>query len=145
MIVSEAQRGYLKCRIRGTNNQLDKYILQICSSLSSTCLTSNFYFSKIKSSANRRERQFMDTRPQFRILNSHGKNIDLISSRRKQIFEVPHAVQEYTELRIPEKRYQTVTVCTFEVSSASALRYLGLDHFGKYRTKICKNTIEAME
>ena len=36
-----------------------------------------------------------------------------LSSRYKQIFEVPHPVHEYTIMRIPNKRYQTNTVRTF--------------------------------
>ena len=46
-------------------------------------------------------------------------------------------MQEYTKMRIPYKRYQTNTVRTFLGTwNASALRYLGLDHFGRYNTKI---------
>ena len=41
------------------------------------------------------------------------ENDDLLSSRHKQIFEVPHPVQEYTKMRIPDKRYRTNMVCTF--------------------------------
>ena len=67
------------------------------------------------------------------------ENDDLLSSRHKFIFEVPHPVQEYTKTWILDKRYQTNTFCTFWGTwSASALRYLGLDHFGRYRTKICE-------
>ena len=36
-----------------------------------------------------------------------------LSSRYKEIFEVPHPVHEYTIMRIPNKRYQTNTVRTF--------------------------------
>ena len=41
------------------------------------------------------------------------ENDDLLSSRHKIFFEVPHPVQEYTKMRIPDKRYRTNTVCTF--------------------------------
>ena len=41
------------------------------------------------------------------------ENDDLLFLRHKWIFEVPHPAQEYTKNRIPEKRYQTNTVCTF--------------------------------
>ena len=41
------------------------------------------------------------------------ENDDLLSSRHKQIFEVPHPVQEYTKMRISDKRYRTNMVCTF--------------------------------
>ena len=48
-------------------------------------------------------------------------------------------MQQYTKMRIPNKRYQTNTVRTFwGTCSASVLRYLSLDHFGRYRTKIEK-------
>ena len=40
------------------------------------------------------------------------ENDDLLSSRHKYIFEVPHPVQEYTKTRILDKRYQTNTFCT---------------------------------
>ena len=47
-------------------------------------------------------------------------------------------MQEYTEMWIPNKKYQTNTVDTFcGTWSASTLKYLGLDHFGSYGTKIC--------
>ena len=43
------------------------------------------------------------------------------------IFEVPDPVHEYTEMRIPNRKYQTNTVGTFQgSSSASALKYLGV-------------------
>ena len=58
-------------------------------------------------------------------------------SRHKYIFEVPHSVNEYTKMRIPGKMYLTKTARTFWASwSASAWRYLGVDHFSRYRTKI---------
>ena len=41
------------------------------------------------------------------------ENDGLLSSRHKQIFEVPHPVQEYIKMRIPAKGYQTNTVRTF--------------------------------
>ena len=52
----------------------------------------------------------------------------------------------YTKMRIPEKRYRNNTVRTFSgTQSTLALRYLGLDHFGRYGTKICEIQIEAMK
>ena len=41
------------------------------------------------------------------------ENDDLLSSRHKYIFEVPHPVQEYTKMQIPDKRNWTNLVCTF--------------------------------
>ena len=65
------------------------------------------------------------------------ENDDLLSSRHKSIFEVPHPVHEYTKMRIPGKRCLTNTAGTFWDSwNGSALRYLGVDHFDRYRTKI---------
>ena len=52
----------------------------------------------------------MNTRSQFQILNSPGKMMTMLSLRYKQIFEVPHHVQEYTKMRIPDKRYQNNTL-----------------------------------
>ena len=67
------------------------------------------------------------------------ENDDLLSLRQKQIFEVPHPVQEYTKMRIHDRKYRTNTFCTFwGTRSTSASRYLGLDHFGRYHTKICE-------
>ena len=67
------------------------------------------------------------------------ENADLLSSRHKYIFEVRHLLQEYTKMRIPNKRYRTNIVCTFWVTQhTSALRYLGLDHFDRFDTKICE-------
>ena len=62
---------------------------------------------------------------------------DLLYLRHKQIFEVTHPVQEYTKNWILDKRYRTNTVRTFwGTQSTSALSYLGLDHFGRFCTKI---------
>ena len=68
------------------------------------------------------------------------ENDDLLSLRHKYIFELLHPVQDYTKMLIPDKRYQTNIVCTFwDTWSTSALRYiLGLDHFGRFSTKICE-------
>ena len=61
------------------------------------------------------------------------------------MFEVTDPMQEYTEMWIPDKRYQTNTVHTlWGTWSASALSYLGLDHFGRNCTKIVVG-IETLE
>ena len=73
---------YLKCSIPGTITifQIDFINLFIFNCLTSNinlfifnCLTSNVCFPKNISFASRRERLFIDTCPQFRILNSPGK------------------------------------------------------------------------
>ena len=89
-----AQQGYLKCSIRGTNNQIRnrfyksvrlqlfnvkcKFIyLQLLNVkykfIQLNCLTSNIFFPKNIFLASRRERIFMDARPQFRVFNSAAK------------------------------------------------------------------------
>ena len=86
--------GYLKCGIRGTNNQIRnrfyksvhlqlfniKYKFVFFNCLTSNinlfnfnCLMSNFCFPKNIFFASRRERVFMDARPLFRVFNSTGK------------------------------------------------------------------------
>ena len=45
----------------------------------------------------------------FKLTRENG---DLLSSRHKIFFEVPHPVHEYTIMWILNKRYQTNTVCT---------------------------------
>ena len=53
-------------------------------------------------------------------------------------FEVPHPAHEYTKMRIPDKRYRTNMARTFRgTGDASATRFLGLDCFGMYDSKIC--------
>ena len=53
-------------------------------------------------------------------------------------FELPHLAINDTKMQIPDKKYRTYTVCTFWGTwSVSALRYLGLDHFVRMRTKVC--------
>ena len=54
------------------------------------------------------------------------ENDDLLSSRRKYIFE-------YTIMRIPNKSIRQTWFVLFEVLS---LELLGVDHFSRYRTKI---------
>ena len=52
------------------------------------------------------------------------ENDDLLSSRHKEIFEVPHPVQEYTKMRIPDNRNRTDTVRIFWVTwNTSSLKY----------------------
>ena len=41
------------------------------------------------------------------------ENDDLLFSRQKYIFEGPYPVQEYTKMRILDKRYRTNMVRTF--------------------------------
>ena len=65
------------------------------------------------------------------------ENDDLLSLWHKLIFKEPHPVQEYIIIQIPNKRYQTNTVHNFwSTLGTSALRNLGVDHFGSHRTKI---------
>ena len=46
-------------------------------------------------------------------------------------------MREHTKMRIPNKGYQANKVRTFLGTwRALALRYLGVDHVGRYRTKI---------
>ena len=84
----------------------------------------------------------MDSRTQGRTtLNLNFKPTqekdDMLSSRHKKSFEVPHPVEEYTKMQILDKRYRTNTVHTFcGIQSYSALKYLSLDHFGRFSTKI---------
>ena len=53
------------------------------------------------------------------------------------LWGVPHPVQEYTIMRVLNKRYQANTVRTLWGNwSASASKYLSLDHFGKYNCGI---------
>ena len=48
-------------------------------------------------------------------------------------FEVPDPMHEYTKMRIINKRYQSNAVHTFwGTSSASALRYFGVDHLWRF-------------
>ena len=61
------------------------------------------------------------------------ENYDLLSSRHKSIFEVPHSAHEYTKTQIHGKKYLTNTARSW---SASALTYLDVDHFGRYSTEI---------
>ena len=77
-----AQQGYLKCSIRGTNNQIRNRFyksvrLQLlnvkCKFIQLNCLTSNIFFPKNIFLASRREGMFMDARPQFRVFNSAAK------------------------------------------------------------------------
>ena len=63
------------------------------------------------------------------------RNDDLLSSRHKQIFAVPHPVYEHTKMRISNKRYNTNTARIFWGPSFEAL---SSDHFGRFGTKICE-------
>ena len=55
-------------------------------------------------------------------------------------------MQEYTKMRIPDKRYRSNTVHTFwGTRSTSAFRYLGLDHFGRFSMKICEIILASLK
>ena len=92
--IPEAQRGYLKCSIRGINNQIrnrfyksvifncltsnvNLFILNCLTSninlFNFSCLTSNFCFSKNIFFTRRREQIFMDVHPQFWAFSSTRK------------------------------------------------------------------------
>ena len=67
------------------------------------------------------------------------ENDNLFSLRYKWISEVPHPVHEYTKMQILNRRHLTNPARTFWGTwSTSALRYLGLDHFGRPRTNTCR-------
>ena len=74
------------------------------------CLTSIFCFPKNIFFASRREPMFMDARSGFQLKQ---ENDDLLSSRHKYIFEVPHPLHEHTKMQIPGKRYRTNTARIF--------------------------------
>ena len=60
--------------------------------------------------------------------------------------ELPHLAINDTKMQIPDKKYRTYTVCPFWGTwSVSALRYLGLDHFGRIPHESLWNTSETME
>ena len=127
----------MNCETDFINLFIFKYLVLNINLFIFNCLTSNFCFPKNMYFA-RRERLFMDARASvvsyFKLTR---ENDDLLSSRRKYIFEVPHSVHEYTKMQIPGKRYLSNTACTIRGTwSASALRYLGVDHFARYYTKI---------
>ena len=142
-------QGYSKCtsniafEVLIINCQIDFINVFIFNPLTSNInlfnfnyLTSNFCFPKSISFANRRERLFMDPRPYFWVLNSPRKMMTCYL--RDNIKFLPHPVLEYTRMWIPDKRYRTNTARTFRgTADASATKCFGLDHFGKYGTKIC--------
>ena len=116
-LLSGAQRGYLKCSIRGTINQIRNRFyksihlmsnanLLIFNCLTSNinlfnfnCLRSNFCFPKNIFFASRRERMFMDARPQFRVFNSTGKMMTCyLRDTNKFSRKSPHYVHEHTKM-----------------------------------------------
>ena len=103
----------IHCHIEFVNLFNANYLMPIINLFIFNCLTSNFRFPKNISFASRRERLFMEARPQFRILNSPGEMMTCYLRETDIFFEVPHPVREYNNMRIPSKSYQTNTVCTF--------------------------------
>ena len=75
--------------------------------------SSNFCFPKNIFFASRRERMFMDVPLFYSGFQLNRENNDLLSSRHKQTFEVPHHVHKHTKLKIPVKRYRTNTAQFF--------------------------------
>ena len=130
-------RGYLKCSIRGTNNQLQnvfyKFIHLQLFIIKHKIVHLQVFWRQIFVF----RKSYLSQTEENSCLWSYGRvslvsdfkltreNDDLLSSRHKSIFEVPHPVQEYTKMRISDRRYRTNTVRTFwDTPSTSALRYL---------------------
>ena len=120
-----AQRGYLKRCIPGTYNQLPNIFYKSIHLQLFNSKHKIVHLQVVRRQIFAFRKSCLSPREENGCLWSYGsaslvsdfkltqENDDLLSSRHKQIFQVPHPVQEYTKMRIPDKRYQTNTVSTF--------------------------------
>ena len=89
------------------------------------CLTSNFCFPKNIFFASRRERLFMDARPQFRVFNTPGKMMTCYLRDTNKFFRYRTLYTNILKCRFPTKGIQLTRLKFFSgPKGASALRYL---------------------
>ena len=125
----------INCRIEFINLLIFNRLTSNINLFIFNCLTSNLLFCK-KNIFRKQKRTAVCGRTSLVLdFKLPGKIMTLYF--RDINFEVPHSVHEYTKMRIPNKRCQSNMVRTFwGTCSASTLRHLGVDHFGRSSTKI---------
>ena len=126
------------CSIRGTNNCHIEFMFSVKYKFAHLQLFDiKFLFSARKIFCKKKRTAVYARTTLVSYFKLAQENEDLLSSRHSYIFEIPHSVNEYIKLRIPKKKYQTNTVRTFWGTwSTLDSRYLGVDHFSRYCTKI---------
>ena len=100
-------------------------------------LTSNFCFSKNILFANRRERLFMDARPQFRVFNSPGKMMTCYLRDTNKFLRYRTLCTNILKCGFPTKGIEVTQLEFLEGPRVLSFEALGLDHFGRFGTKIC--------
>ena len=155
---SGAQREYLKCSIRGTNNQIRNSFyksvhlqmfsvkcklayLQLSSNinlLNFNCLTSNFCFPKNIFFASRRERMFMDARPQFQVFNSTGKMMTCYLRYTNKFLRSSTLCTNILKCKFPAKGIELTRLEFLRDQQGLSFEALGLDHFCRFGLKFCR-------
>ena len=119
--------------------------LFICNCLTSNinllnfnCLMSNFYFPKNIFFTSRRERLFMDARPQFRVFNSPGEMMTNYLRDTNKFLRYRSPCTNILKCRFPTKDIELTWLKFFEGPRILSFEALGLDHFCRFGTKICR-------
>ena len=86
----------------------------------------------------RKRTVIMNTSSYFWVLNTAGKMMTCCHPGTNKFLRYRIWFIKATKMQMLIKRYRTYRVCVFWGTwSASVLRHLSLDHFGRLRTKIC--------
>ena len=106
------------------------------------CLTSNFCFPKNIFFASRRERMFMDARPQFRVFNSTGKMMTCYLRDTNKFLRYRTLCTNILKCKFLTKGIELTRLEFFEGPRVLSFEALGLDHFGRFGTKICGKQVK---
>ena len=118
-----AQRRYLKCSMRGTNNQLpDRFYKFVHLQLFNVRYKFvHLRFPKILPFASRRERLFIDPRQQFRILHSSGKMLTCYLRDTNKFLRCRTLCTSILKYRFPTKDIKLTRFVIFEVPGVPQL------------------------
>ena len=106
------------------------------------CLTSNFCFLKDIFFASTRERMFMDARPYFRVFNSTGKMMTCYLRDTNKFLRSRTLCTNILKCKFPTKGIELTRLEFFEGPRVLSFEALGLDHFGRFGTKICGKEVK---
>ena len=106
------------------------------------CLTSNFCFPENIVFLSRRERLFMDAHPYFWIFNSPWKTMACYLRDTNKFLRYRTLCTNILKCKFPTKGIELTRLEFFEGPRVLSFEALGLDHFGRFGTKICGKQVK---
>ena len=102
------------------------------------CLTSNFCFPKNIFFASRRERMFMDARPQFQVFNSTGKMMTCYLRYTNKFLRSSTLCTNILKCKFPAKGIELTRLEFLRDQEGLSFEAVGLDHFCRFGLKFCR-------